>query len=199
MAAKKQIAEILIKILFAIIGFVLSINIIKDIISLIPLFNTSLNENELYSLISNTNIGSIYLKIGAVEGINSTIMYTALVAFFDNIPLFYVLFFSIIVILSLIYFIFSKWNLLEIYIKMAYIVLSLYVFKYIFYGLAFVLFYTGSFNSLSSSLIIGNVIFMIFSLGELFIMFLWILKMFLNIVDDVKTLLNNWISSKLMV
>ncbi len=191
MAAKKQIAEILIKILFAIIGFVLSINIIKDIISLIPLFNTSLNENELYSLISNTNIGSIYLKIGAVEGINSTIMYTALVAFFDNIPLFYVLFFSIIVILSLIYFIFSKWNLLEIYIKMAYIVLSLYVFKYIFYGLAFVLFYTGSFNSLSSSLIIGNVIFMIFSLGELFIMFLWILKMFLNIVDDVKTLLNN--------
>lgn len=191
MTAKKQIAEILIKILFAIIGFVLSINIIKDIISLIPLFNTSLNENELYSLISNTNIGSIYLKIGAVEGINSTIMYTALVAFFDNIPLFYVLFFSIIVILSLIYFIFSKWNLLEIYIKMAYIVLSLYVFKYIFYGLAFVLFYTGSFNSLSSSLIIGNVIFMIFSLGELFIMFLWILKMFLNIVDDVKTLLNN--------
>ena len=191
MTAKKQIAEILIKILFAIIGFVLSINIIKDIISLIPLFNTSLNENELYSLIPNTNIGSIYLKIGAVEGINSTIMYTALVAFFDNIPLFYVLFFSIIVILSLIYFIFSKWNLLEIYIKMAYIVLSLYVFKYIFYGLAFVLFYTGSFNSLSSSLIIGNVIFMIFSLGELFIMFLWILKMFLNIVDDVKTLLNN--------
>ncbi|MDY2888449.1 MAG: hypothetical protein SOU19_02680 [Candidatus Caccosoma sp.] len=191
MTAKKQISEILIKILFAIIGFVLSINIIKDIISLIPLFNTSLNENELYSLISNTNIGSIYLKIGAVEGINSTIMYTALVAFFDNIPLFYVLFFSIIVILSLIYFIFSKWNLLEIYIKMAYIVLSLYVFKYIFYGLAFVLFYTGSFNSLSSSLIIGNVIFMIFSLGELFIMFLWILKMFLNIVDDVKTLLNN--------
>ena len=191
MTAKKQVAEILIKILFAIIGFVLSINIIKDIISLIPLFNTSLNENELYSLISNTNIGSIYLKIGAVEGINRTIMYTALVAFFDNIPLFYVLFFSIIVILSFIYFIFSKWNLLEIYIKMAYIVLFLYVFKYIFYGLAFVLFYTGSFNSLSSSLIIGNVIFMIFSLGELFIMFLWILKVLLNIVDDVKTLLNN--------
>ena len=89
MTAKKQVAEILIKILFAIIGFVLSINIIKDIISLIPLFNTSLNENELYSLISNTNIGSIYLKIGAVEGINSTIMYTALVAFFDNIPVFF--------------------------------------------------------------------------------------------------------------
>lgn len=191
MTIKKQIAEILIKILFAIVGFVLLINIIKDIISLIPLFNTSLNENELYTLISNTNIGSIYLKIGAVEGINSTIMYTALVAFFDNIPLFYILFFSIIVILSLIYFIFIKWNLLEIYIKMAYIVLFLYVFKYIFYGLAFVLFYTGSFNSLSSSLIIGNVIFMIFSLGELFIIFLWILKMFLNIVDDVKTLRNN--------
>ena len=196
MTIKKQIAEILIKILFAIVGFVLLINIIKDIISLIPLFNTSLNENELYTLISNTNIGSIYLKIGAVEGINSTIMYTALVAFFDNIPLFYILFFSIIVILSLIYFIFIKWNLLEIYIKMAYIVLFLYVFKYIFYGLAFVLFYTGSFNSLSSSLIIGNVIFMIFSLGELFIIFLWILKMFLNIVDDVKTLRNNWIFNK---
>lgn len=132
MIAKKQISEIIMKFLFAVIGFTLAVYIFKDIISMVPLFNSSLNEDEIYTLISTTSIGNVFSKLGAVEVIDKTLIYTTIVAFLDSIPIFNVIYLALVVLLTILYFVYPKWNLLKMYLKMAYVIIALYIFKFVF-------------------------------------------------------------------
>ena len=192
MIAKKQISEIIMKFLFAVIGFTLAVYIFKDIISMVPLFNSSLNENEIYTLISTTSIGNVFSKLGAVEVIDKTLIYTTIVAFLDSIPIFNVIYLALVVLLTILYFVYPKWSLLKMYLKMAYVIIALYIFKFVFYGLVFVCFFKDNIQTLVTCLINGNIIFIFFSLGEIFILSLWVLKLLLNITNDIKELINNW-------
>ena len=192
MIAKKQISEIIMKFLFAVIGFTLAVYIFKDIISMVPLFNSSLNEDEIYTLISTTSIGNVFSKLGAVEVIDKTLIYTTIVAFLDSIPIFNVIYLALVVLLTILYFVYPKWNLLKMYLKMAYVIIALYIFKFVFYGLVFVCFFKDNIQTLVTCLINGNIIFIFFSLGEIFILSLWVLKLLLNITNDIKGLINNW-------
>lgn len=191
MIAKKQISEIIMKFLFAVIGFTLAVYIFKDIISMVPLFNSSLNENEIYTLISTTSIGNVFSKLGAVEVIDKTLIYTTIVAFLDSIPIFNVIYLALVVLLTILYFVYPKWSLLKMYLKMAYVIIALYIFKFVFYGLVFVCFFKDNIQTLVTCLINGNIIFIFFSLGEIFILSLWVLKLLLNITNDIKELINN--------
>ncbi len=191
MIAKKQISEIIMKFLFAVIGFTLAVYIFKDIISMVPLFNSSLNEDEIYTLISTTSIGNVFSKLGAVEVIDKTLIYTTIVAFLDSIPIFNVIYLALVVLLTILYFVYPKWNLLKMYLKMAYVIIALYIFKFVFYGLVFVCFFKDNIQTLVTCLINGNIIFIFFSLGEIFILSLWVLKLLLNITNDIKGLINN--------
>lgn len=191
MIAKKQISEIIMKFLFAVIGFTLAVYIFKDIISMVPLFNSSLNEDEIYTLISTTSIGNVFSKLGAVEVIDKTLIYTTIVAFLDSIPIFNVIYLALVVLLTILYFVYPKWNLLKMYLKMAYVIIALYIFKFVFYGLVFVCFFKDNIQTLVTCLINGNIIFIFFSLGEIFILSLWVLKLLLNITNDIKELINN--------
>lgn len=192
MIAKKQISEIIMKFLFAVIGFTLAVYIFKDIISMVPLFNSSLNEDEIYTLISTTSIGNVFSKLGAVEVIDKTLIYTTIVAFLDSIPIFNVIYLALVVLLTILYFVYPKWNLLKMYLKMAYVIIALYIFKFVLYGLVFVCFFKDNIQTLVTCLITGNIIFIFFSLGEIFILSLWVLKLLLNITNDIKELINNW-------
>lgn len=187
MEKKGILCEMIIKTIFAIFSFIASIFIVKNIISIFPFFNAySYEEQSLYDVVYKTHIGEIFKDMGIFQQIDNNIVVKAVTSFIINIEWIGIVLLVLTLILLLLYFIFIKWKLLKTYLKMSGILIAFYLLKYILFACCFLIFFKDSLTSVCFSLIIGAIIYIIFSLMELTILFLWIIKFIFNIGNDFK-------------
>lgn len=193
MEKKAQLYEIIIKLTFAVISFVAAIFVVKNIISMLPLFKSlSCSEKEIYELIYQTNIGNILNEIGIVSNFNFLLLVKGFVAFLKQTNLLAILFLVIIIATLLLHFIFIKWKLLSSYLKISALIILSYILKYLSFAALFGLIYKYSTYTLALSLTIGNVFYLIFSIFELFLFSLYIVRFVLNISGDIKYYCSHW-------
>ncbi len=188
MERKGQLIEIIIKSVYFIFSIIAAVFIVKNIISMIPLYRSfQFSEQEMYNFILKTPFGIIYKDIGNVELIDSSIVSRAIVAFIKNIHWGGIIFLIITLIMLFTYFMFIKWQLVGTYLKLSSYLILAHLAKYILFALSILIFFKDDMASFSLSMIIGTSLYLILSLVELFILSLFIIKFILNIANDIKT------------
>ncbi len=188
MERKGQLIEIIIKSVYFIFSIIAAVFIVKNIISMIPLYRSfQFSEQEMYNFILKTPFGIIYKDIGNVELIDSSIVSRAIVAFIKNIHWGILVFLAITLIMIFTYFMFIKWQLVGTYLKLSSYLILAHLAKYILFALSILIFFKDDMASFSLSMIIGTSLYLILSLVELFILSLFIIKFILNIANDIKT------------
>ena len=86
MERKGMLYEIIIKLTFAIFSFIASVFVVKNIISMLPLFKSfSYDEFELYDVVYKTHIGEIFKDMGIYQQIDGKIILKAVSSFIVNI------------------------------------------------------------------------------------------------------------------
>lgn len=187
MERKGMLYEIIIKLTFAIFSFIASVFVVKNIISMLPLFKSfSYDEFELYDVVYKTHIGEIFKDMGIYQQIDGKIILKAVSSFIVNIEWIGIVFLLLSVTLSILYFIFIKWKLIGTYLKMSGVFILCYILKYILFACCILIIFKNSLTSISLALIIGTIVYIIFSLPQIFILILWIIKFIFNIGSDIK-------------
>ena len=186
MEKKAQLYEIIIKSCFALFSFIAAIFIIKNMLSMFPLYTSfSSDQLGLFELIYNTHIGEILKDIGPVHTINFKLILKGFACFLLNLEWIASLFLLLTLALLVLKFIFIKWSLVGNYLKLSGLLILAYVLKYLMFLLCFALFYKGGESSLALSFVIGTSLYLLLSLGQLIILSLWIIKFIFNIVGDI--------------
>ena len=187
MEKKAQLYEIIIKLTFALFSFIAAIFVVKNAMFLFPLFKTSsLEEFEIIGLIYKTPFGDILRDTGTQNGINVEILLKGFMSFLSNLESVSVIFLSLIIAILILRFTFIKWSLVKEYLHLSLIVVLLFIVKYVCFGLSIAIFYKDGAQGLANGSIVGSIFFIVFSLAELFIFSLWIIKFIFNIVGDLK-------------
>ena len=185
MEKRGAIIEIIIKLGLAILAFIAIIYVALDLVSMTSLFKVmKLNEVEIEDAIFKTNLYPIYKNIGIVDNVDGNIVSLTIVSFAKTIgaiPLVY-LFVSIGLLIT--YFIFIRWNLILSNIKMIGFLALTYLFKYILFGIQFLLFYKDDTRTLAISIFTGTILYIIVSLVEMFILSLFIYKFVISLKKD---------------
>lgn len=188
MERKGLLFEIIIKGIYFIFSIIASVFVVKNIISFFTLYQANIvEESELYAIVGNTHIGKIFSDIGGFMAIDGNIIKKALISFVNNIEGIAIVFLVMTLILTLIYFVFIKWNLISSYLKLSFIVIGLYLLKYVLFGLCILLFFKDSYPSLVIALNVGTSFYLIICLAQLFVFSLWIIKFIFNILADLKS------------
>ena len=187
MEKKAQLYEIIIKLSFALFSFIAAIFVMKNILYILPLFKTtSLEEFEILGLIYKTPVGNILKDIGTVNTINVEVLFKGFMSFLSHLEWISVIFLIMMIVLLMFRFIFIKWSLVKDYLHLSLYEILFFILKYICFGLSFAIFYKGGADGMSLACIIGSILFIIFSLAQIFILSLWIIKLIFNIVSDLK-------------
>ena len=187
-----QISELAIKIVYGILAFIMSVFIVKNIILMFPLLGSmKLDENSLVQLISTTRIGPIYESIEAYHDVDNKLVSSVIVSFLSNIEWIAIVFLIITILMLFTLFMFIKWKLIASYLKLSGLIAACYLFKYILFGICFLIFFNDSFEGVTRSFLVGTIIYIIVSLFELFLCSLFIIKLVLNFSSDVKAIYEN--------
>ncbi len=187
MEKKAQLYEIIIKLSFAVFSFIAAIFVVKNVLHMLPLFKTSsLEEFEILGLIYKTPVGSILKDIGTASTINVEILFKGFLSFLSHLEWISVIFLGMFIVLLLLRFVFLKWSSVKDYLHLSLYEILFFVLKFICVGLSFAIFYKGGANGMSLACIVGSIFFIIFSIAQLFILSLWLLKFIFNIVNDLK-------------
>ena len=187
MEKKAQLYEIIIKLSFALFSFIAAIFVMKNVLYILPLFKTSsLEEFEILGLIYKTPIGNILKDIGTVNTINVAVLFKGFMSFLSHLEWISVFFLLMMIVLLMFRFIFIKWSLVKDYLHLSLYEILFFILKYICFGLSFAIFYKGGADGMSLACIVGSILFIIFSLAQIFILSLWIIKFIFNIVSDLK-------------
>ena len=187
MEKKAQLYEIIIKLSFALFSFIAAIFVMKNVLYILPLFKTTfLEEFEILGLIYKTPIGNILKDIGTVNNINVAVLFKGFMSFLSHLEWISVIFLLMMIVLLVFRFIFIKWSLVKDYLHLSLYEILFFILKYICFGLSFAIFYKGGADGMSLACIIGSILFIIFSLAQIFILSLWIIKFIFNIVSDLK-------------
>lgn len=187
MEKKGQLYEIIIKLTYALISFIAAIFVIKNMLSMAPLFKSfSYQEFELVGLIHKTPFKSILKDIGTIDSVNVEILIKGFFSFLSSLEWISIVFLILFVCLLILYFTFIKWSLVKDYLFLSALEILFFLLKYILFGLSFAIFYKGGGESMALSFIIGTILFYVFSLAQLFILSLWIIKFIFNIGSDLK-------------
>ena len=187
MEKKAQLYEIIIKLSFALFSFIAAIFVMKNVLYILPLFKTSsLEEFEILGLIYKTPIGNILKDIGTVNTINVAVLFKGFMSFLSHLEWISVIFLLMMIVLLMFRFIFIKWSLVKDYLHLSLYEILFFILKYICFGLSFAIFYKGGADGMSLACIVGSILFIIFSLAQIFILSLWIIKFIFNIVSDLK-------------
>ena len=187
MEKKAQLYEIIIKCSFAIMAFIMSIFVVKNIISIIPLLKSfSFDEITLYREFYSTHIGEIIKDMGIINRIDFLIIMKGFTSFLLNIEWIMYLLLIMTMCLLIIRFIFLKWTLVKQYIKISSAIIISYFLKYLIFALCFAIFYKGGIKSMSLSFVVGSSFYIIISIIELFFLSLFIIKFIFNIYGDLK-------------
>ena len=191
MEKKSFLYELIIKFIYFLFAFVASVFVVKNIISIFPLFKSfQLDEIQLNDVILKTTFGKIYYDMGVVEYINLKTIFKAISAFFTNIEGIVIVFGIITIAMLLIYFIFTKWKLISYYLNKSNYLAMLYIWKHILFAVCILFFYRNSLSSLSLSFVLGTSIYLILSLIELFILSIWMIKFIFDFIKVLKTIYN---------
>lgn len=186
MEKKAQLYEIIIKLSFAIFGFIASVFVVKNIISMLPLFESfSYDERGLYDAIYKTNIGNILNDIGIVSIFNFNLIVKGFFAFLANIGVLAIIFLLMVLVILILRFIFIKWTLLHFYLKISGLVILSFILKYLSFAIVFGFTYDYGTYSLALSFVIGSATYLIFSITQLFFLCYFIIKFILNISNDI--------------
>ena len=187
MEKKAQLYEIIIKLSFALFSFIAAIFVVKNVLYILPLFKTtSLEEFEILGLIYKTPTGNILKDIGTVNTINVAVLFKGFMSFLSHLEWISVIFLIMMIVLLVFRFIFIKWSLVKDYLHLSLYEILFFILKYICFGLSFAIFYKGGADGMSLACIIGSILFIIFSLAQIFILSLWIIKFIFYIVSDLK-------------
>ncbi|MBQ8206945.1 MAG: hypothetical protein IJZ77_05720 [Bacilli bacterium] len=188
MERKGLLFEIIVKGIYFVFSIIAAVFVVKNIISFFSLYQANtVNESELYAIVGNTHIGKIFSDIGGFMAIDGNIIKKALISFVNNIEGVAIVFLIMTLFLTLIYFVFIKWNLISSYLKLSFVSIGLYLLKYVFFGLCILMFFKDSYPSLVIALNIGTSLYLIVCVAQLFIFSLWIIKFIFNILADLKS------------
>ena len=188
MERKGLLFEIIVKGIYFVFSIIAAVFVVKNIISFFSLYQANtVNESELYAIVGNTHIGKIFSDIGGFMAIDGNIIKKALISFVNNIEGVAIVFLIMTLFLTLIYFVFIKWNLISSYLKLSFVSIGLYLLKYVFFGLCILIFFKDSYPSLVIALNIGTSLYLIVCMAQLFIFSLWIIKFIFNILADLKS------------
>ena len=191
MERKGLLFEIIIKGIYFIFSIIAAVFVVKNIISFFTLYQANIvEESELYAIVGNTHIGKIFSDIGGFMTIDGNIVKKTLISFVNNIEGVAIAFLIMTLILTLLYFVFIKWNLIASYLKLSFITIGLYLLKYVLFGLCILLFFKDSYPSLVIALNVGTSLYLIDCLTQLFVFSLWIIKFIFNILIDLKSYIN---------
>ena len=191
MERKGLLFEIIIKGIYFIFSIIAAVFVVKNIISFFTLYQANIvEESELYAIVGNTHIGKIFSDIGGFMTIDGNIVKKTLISFVNNIEGVAIAFLIMTLILTLLYFVFIKWNLIASYLKLSFITIGLYLLKYVLFGLCILLFFKDSYPSLVIALNVGTSLYLIDCLTQLFVFSLWIIKFIFNILVDLKSYIN---------
>ena len=181
------ISEFIIKIVYGITAFIIGVFVVKNIILMAPLFGVlKLDEPEIVNLISNTKIGPVYESVEAYKQIDGKVIFNAIMAFISSMGWLEVAFLICNVLLLFALFMFIRWNFISNYLKLSGLIILVYFLKYSVFGLFFLIFFNESVKGAATGIFIGNIFYMIFSLIELFLASLFVLKLVLNFNMDIK-------------
>ena len=187
MEKKAQLYEILIKFSFALFSFICAIFVVENILFLLPLFKTSsLEEFEILGLIYKTPFGSLLKDIGTFNNVNVEILFKGFISFLSNLSWASIIFLFMFLSLLILRFVFIKWSLISDYITLSIYEILFFILKYISFGVSMAILYKGGATSMAAGCIVGSILFIVFSLAQLFILSLWIIKFIFNIVGDLK-------------
>lgn len=193
MERKGLLFEIIVKGIYFVFSIIAAVFVVKNIISFFSLYQANtVNESELYAIVGNTHIGKIFSDIGGFMAIDGNIIKKALISFVNNIEGVAIVFLIMTLFLTLIYFVFIKWNLISSYLKLSFVSIGLYLLKYVFFGLCILMFFKDSYPSLVIALNIGTSLYLIVCVAQLFIFSLWIIKFIFNILADLKSYIKYW-------
>lgn len=189
MEKRGMIIEIIIKSLLAIIALLSIVFIICDIVGIFPLFGVfKMDEDTLNIAILNSPIGPTFKNMGIVDSINGNVIKDAIISFIVNINGYVILNLSILIALLVTYFVFIRWDLILGYIKVYGFITLFFILKYVLFAFQFVLFYKDDLRSIAISIFIGNIMFILVSLIEIFCFSLFIMRFAFNIKKDLTEL-----------
>ena len=185
--------EIIIKSVYLIVGIVGLITIFNGVINIVPLLSSfSYDYSEIQDKVMNTEFNTAFKTLTSVDYFNSSLIMKTVLSFIANLSFLPYIFLIITTLLTILYFLFVKWPLVSSYFKVSLIHILLFIGKYVLFGLTLLIFYTNDIRSLATGLLIGTILYLIFSLLQIFFHSLWILKFILNISEDIKDYNNSW-------
>lgn len=192
MEKKSVYYEFLLKCIFFIISFIMAIFIILNVIKIAPLLKSySISNENLYSLFFKTDVGNIFTHMVVFEDSNFFTMLNealkALIISLKWIDITFLLLFGILLIAAFIY---PKWKLINSYLKLSSFLIATYLLRYISFALCVLYFLKDSVIGLTNGIFFGTIFYLLFCVGMIFIMSLFMIKFIFNVYFDVKNIMS---------